>query len=206
MQPFDTHTGVAAPLLRDNVDTDAIIPSREMNRVSKTGLAEALFAPWRYQPGGRVEEPDFVLNKPRFRTATMLIGGDNFGCGSSREFAVWALVDFGIRVIMAPSFGSIFFTNCLSNGVLPVVLQRTAIDGLARVALFEDIRVSLVECRVSASGRHWPFVLPDADRQRLLRGLDDIDQTLMHKSDLDAFKARDAQARDWARLKNTQTQ
>jgi 3-isopropylmalate/(R)-2-methylmalate dehydratase small subunit len=201
VQPFETHTGIAAPLVRDNVDTDAIIPSREMNRVSKTGLGEALFAPWRYKPGGRIENPDFVLNQQRFRHATMLLGGDNFGCGSSREFAVWALVDFGIRVIIAPSFGSIFFSNCLSNGILPVVLERTAVDALTRITLFDEIRVSLNTCQVSAGGRIWPFVLPDADRQRLLRGLDDIDQTLLHREDLEQFKERDAQQRPWARLK-----
>ncbi|MFK7887863.1 MAG: 3-isopropylmalate dehydratase small subunit [Gammaproteobacteria bacterium] len=200
MQRFDTHVGIAAPLVRDNVDTDAIIPSREMNRVSKTGLAEALFAPWRYQPGGRIEEPKFILNQQRFRSATILLGGDNFGCGSSREFAVWALVDFGIRVIIAPSFGSIFFSNCLSNGILPVVLERTAVDALARLALFEEFRVSLVENQLTASGRHWPFVLPDVDRQRLLRGLDDIDQSLLHESDLKQFKTRDAQSRGWAKI------
>lgn len=200
MQPFETHTGIAAPLVRDNVDTDAIIPSREMNRVSKSGLGEALFAPWRYQSGGRIENPEFVLNQQRFRNASMLLGGDNFGCGSSREFAVWALLDFGIRVIIAPSFGSIFFSNCLSNGILPVVLERTAVDALARVALFDEIRVSLNTCQVSASGRSWPFVLPDADRQRLLRGLDDIDQILLYRDDLSAFKQRDAKERAWARL------
>ena len=125
MQPFAAHCGVAAPLLRSNVDTDAIIPSREMGRVSKRGLSIGLFANWRYaDPRARIPNPEFVLNQPAYAGASILLGGDNFGCGSSREHAVWALAEFGIRAILAPSFGAIFQKNCIANGLLPARLSR----------------------------------------------------------------------------------
>ena len=115
MEKFQVHQGVAAPLLRINIDTDAIIPSREMKRVSKHGLGDGLFAAWRYTlPGGREPNPDFILNQSPFDQASILLAGTNFGCGSSREHAVWALVEYGIRAIIAPSFGSIFYNNCMN--------------------------------------------------------------------------------------------
>ena len=201
MQPFDRHTGIAAPLLQDNIDTDAIIPSREMNRVSKTGLGVALFAQWRYQagaPGKRVERDEFILNQPGFREATILLGGANFGCGSSREYAVWGLVDFGIRSIIAPSFGAIFYNNCLSNGVLPVRLDRADVASIAAGAA--QVEVDLERRAVIASSGRYEFRIDELDRSRLLGGLDDIDQTLRYRDDLDAFLVRDAAARPWARL------
>lgn len=201
MQPFDRHCGIAAPLLQDNIDTDAIIPSREMNRVSKTGLGSALFAAWRYQagaPGVRPEVKDFILNQPAYRAATILLGGANFGCGSSREYAVWGLVDFGIRSIIAPSFGAIFYSNCLSNGVLPVRLERAHIERIAAAAA--QVEVNLELCEVIASCGRYPFEIDELDRSRLLAGLDDIDQTLRYRDDLDAYLARDAGLRPWARL------
>ena len=132
MLKFDVLTAVAAPLLRANVDTDAIIPSREMKSVSKTGLAAGLFAGWRYtQIGGREPDPDFVLNQPAYAGAQVLLAGENFGCGSSREHAVWALLEFGIRAIIAPSFAPIFRMNCVRNGILPVCLPAATIAALA---------------------------------------------------------------------------
>ena len=129
MEKFTTLTAIAAPLLRINIDTDAIIPSREMKRVSKDGLAEGLFAGWRYQtPGSREENPDFILNQAPYRQARILLSGINFGCGSSREHAVWALHEWGIRAVIAPSFGSIFQGNCVRNGIVPVVLDNAIVE------------------------------------------------------------------------------
>ena len=130
MKSFVTHRGIAAPLLKINIDTDAIMPSREMKTVSKTGLGKSLFASWRFINRGTDEEklnPEFVLNQEEYSQASILLTGRNMGCGSSREFAVWSLVDFGIRAIIAPSFGSIFFTNCIRTGLLPIVLDEQAI-------------------------------------------------------------------------------
>ena len=132
MEPFTDLTAVAAPLIRANVDTDAIIPSREMKSVSKSGLADGLFAGWRYREiGGRDPDPAFVLNRPEYAGARILLGGENFGCGSSREHAVWALVEFGIRAIVAPSFSPIFYGKCVRNGLLPIRLPAEVIATLA---------------------------------------------------------------------------
>ncbi|MBT9470562.1 MAG: 3-isopropylmalate dehydratase small subunit [Pseudomonadota bacterium] len=203
MQPFTTLTAVAAPLIRPNIDTDAIIPSREMKTVSKTGLAEGLFAGWRYQSvGGRTPDPDFVLNRLEYRGAQILLGGDNFGCGSSREHAVWALAEYGFRAIIAPSFNSIFYNNCIRNGVVPVVLDAGAIDALAaQVApdpLKHKLTVDLTARRVlGPSGEGWPFSLDDEQRLMLLEGLDVIDLTLKDAPLLEAFRMQDRIVRPW---------
>ena len=134
MKAFITHQGIAAPLLRVNIDTDAIIPSREMRRVSKQGLGEGLFAGWRYldeDPDQRRPRPDFVLNRSEYANASILLSGDNFGCGSSREHAVWALVEYGFRAVIAPSFGSIFYGNAARNGLLPVRLPGESVAALS---------------------------------------------------------------------------
>ena len=126
MKPFTRHASIAAPMMQPNIDTDAIIPSREMKRVSRKGLGEGLFAGWRYiSAGTRDENPNFVLNEARYEGCSILVAGPNFGCGSSREHAVWALVDFGVRAVIAPSFGDIFRRNCVRNGVLPALLDQT---------------------------------------------------------------------------------
>jgi len=136
MQRFRILTATAAPLLRDNVDTDAIIPSREITSVSKQGLGLGLFAGWRYRPGGgREPNPDFVLNQPRFAAARILVAGENFGCGSSREHAVWALADHGFRAIIAVSFAPIFHDNCINNGLLALSLPRVMVAALAQALL-----------------------------------------------------------------------
>ena len=158
MDKFTELTAIAAPLLRINVDTDAIIPSREMKRVSKEGLGEGLFAGWRYtEPGSRNEDPDFILNREPWRQAQVLLSGANFGCGSSREHAVWALAEWGIRVIVAPSFGAIFYGNCMRNGILPIVLPEDRIQALA-AQVEEDpdknrISVDLVKCLITGPNR-----------------------------------------------------
>lgn len=195
-EPFTTLTSIAAPLLRDNVDTDAIIPSREMKSTGKTGLAGGLFAGWRYCDAARTPNPDFVLNQPEYRDATLLLGGRNFGCGSSREHAVWALAEYGIRCIIAPSFAPIFHGNCIRNGILPVVLPFEATASLAGA----ECHVDLAAQTVSSGGAHWPFAMEGEAKAMLLEGLDAIDLTLKHRDAIQAFHARDRAQRPWVYL------
>ena len=197
---------MAAPLLLANIDTDAIIPSREMKTVGKTGLKDGLFAGWRYtQIGGREPRPDFALNQPEYAGAAVVLGGDNFGCGSSREHAVWALKEYGFRAVIAPGFNPIFFGNCVRNGVVPVVLPREAVEALAAQVQADPARnqvgVDLERQRVTApDGAEYPFTLTEEHRLALLHGLDAIDLTLRHRDDIDAFVARDRAARPWVFL------
>lgn len=180
MEKFIRLTGIAAPLFRPNVDTDAIIPSREMKRVSKEGLGEGMFADWRYSDvANRVENPDFVLNRAPFRQAPILLAGANFGCGSSREHAVWALKDYGVRCVIAPSFGAIFQGNCVRNGILPLVLPEPEVAALVAAAGPAPLTIDLEALTVhSADGRTLSFSIPPADREMLLEGLDAIGVTL----------------------------
>ncbi len=203
MDSFTVHRGVAAPLLRINVDTDAIIPSREMKRVSKTGLGEGLFAGWRYlEPGGREPNPDFVLNQPAYAGASILLAGVNFGCGSSREHAVWALKEYGIRAIVAPSFGAIFYNNCIRNGLLPVELPEHAVQALADASSGgATLRVDLQACEVQApTGEVYRFTIQPALREMLLEGLDPVALTLKLLPQIEAFQAADRQERPWVWL------
>jgi 3-isopropylmalate/(R)-2-methylmalate dehydratase small subunit len=206
MEKFTRLTAIAAPLLRINVDTDAIIPSREMKSVSKKGLAAGLFAGWRYlTPGSRDENPDFVLNQPPYREAKIILSGTNFGCGSSREHAVWALQEWGIRAIIAPSFGAIFQGNCVRNGILPVVLPDEVVQSLAAQVQAAPatnlVTVDLVECRVIApDGTAHPFSIGTGDREMLLEGLDGIALTLKRDAEIQAFQARDRERRPWIYL------
>ncbi len=206
MEKFDTLTAVAAPLLRDNIDTDAIIPSREMKSVSKTGLSAGLFAGWRYTAiGGREPNPEFVLNKPQFSGTRIILGGSNFGCGSSREHAVWALHEYGIRAVIAPSFSPIFFGNCIRNGIVPVRLPAATVAALAawveqdpathRVTV--DLTAQSVSTPAGASHR---FELDDEPRAMLLEGLDAIDLTLKQRPAIAAFRERDRRERPWIYL------
>ncbi len=198
--PFTRLTAIAAPLIRDNIDTDAIIPSREMTSTGKTGLAGGLFAAWRYlTPGGRDPNPDFVLNQPGFNGAQMLLGGSNFGCGSSREHAVWALSEYGIRAILAPSFAPIFAGNCTRNGIVPVALPADVIAEIA--AEGGPVTVDLETQTVSLNdGRNWAFEIGAEARAMLLEGLDAIDLTLKHKAEIAAFQAADRTERPWIYL------
>jgi 3-isopropylmalate/(R)-2-methylmalate dehydratase small subunit len=196
-------TSIAAPLLRINVDTDAIIPSREMKRVSKEGLSDGMFAGWRYtEPGGRIENPDFILNQDPYRNAEILLSGMNFGCGSSREHAVWALAEWGIRCIIAPSFGAIFYGNCVRNGILPVVLSNDVVESLARTveADPEKNRINVdLETRsvVTSDGETYSFEIADGDREMLMEGLDAIAVTMKRDDEILAFQARDRLQRPW---------
>jgi 3-isopropylmalate/(R)-2-methylmalate dehydratase small subunit len=206
MEKFTTLTAIAAPLLRINVDTDAIIPSREMKKVSKTGLADGLFAGWRYMaPGSREENPDFVLNREPYRRARILLSGANFGCGSSREHAVWALHEWGIRAIIAPSFGAIFQGNCVRNSILPVVLDEAVVEAIAAQVEADPERnlvtVDLRSCEVTAPDctRH-RFTIAAADRQMLLEGLDAIALTMKRDEEIRAFQERDRLRRPWVYL------
>ena len=209
MDKFTRLTAIAAPLLRINIDTDAIIPSREMKRVSKDGLSEGLFAGWRYrEPGSREENPDFILNREPYRQARILLSGINFGCGSSREHAVWALREWGIRAIIAPSYGSIFQGNCVRNGILPVLLDNTLVEDLAEQVQSDpaqrQVTVDLTTCMVTApDGRQHPFPIPDADREMLLEGLDAIAVTLKRDAEILAFRERDLINRPWIYLPRT---
>ena len=202
-EPFTILTATAAPLLRDNIDTDAIIPSREMKSTGKTGLADGLFSAWRYlTPGGRDPDPDFILNQPAFADAQMLLGGSNFGCGSSREHAVWALAEYGIRAVIAPSFAPIFAGNCTRNGIVPVVLTPETIAEIA--ADGGPVTVDLKQQQVQlADGRAWAFEIGAEARAMLLEGLDAIDLTFKHKAEIAAFQAADRMARPWIYLGET---
>ena len=203
MQAFTRLQGIAAPLPIDNVDTDAIIPSKETQSVSRSGYGDKLFANWRYLPGTRVPNPDFVLNQTPFDQAVVLIGGSNFGCGSSREAAVWALVQFGIRAVIAESFGAIFRNNCIRNGVLPVTLTRGSLDRLlesSRTTGFH-LTIDLQTLTVQTSDlQTWNFEMGALDREMLLHGLDEIALTLSRRKEIIAFRDEDRQRRPWVYL------
>jgi 3-isopropylmalate/(R)-2-methylmalate dehydratase small subunit len=201
MDPVTVVEGIAAPLLRENIDTDVIIPSRDITSPSREGLGGKAFAPWRFvQPGGE-ENPEFVLNRPPWRQARILITGANFGCGSSREMAVWALWQWGLRCIVAPSFGAIFRNNCVRNGLLPVELPGAVVTQLAASAqahaLVLTVDLQLGELR-GPGGIHHRFELPADDRDMLLSGQDAIDRTWQWRDAIEAFEARDRLARPWA--------
>jgi 3-isopropylmalate/(R)-2-methylmalate dehydratase small subunit len=202
--PLTHLTAIAAPLLRDNVDTDAIIPSREMKTVGKTGLAEGLFAGWRYERiGSRVPEPSFVLNQPAYAGARILLCGRNFGCGSSREHAVWALAEYGFQAIFAPSFAPIFEANCLRNGILPGRLSRDEIEQLAQLATRPEeprpITIDVERGSVQCGDLSMHFPLDAEAREMLLTGRDAIALTLADggAATIDAWLERDAIRRPW---------
>jgi 3-isopropylmalate/(R)-2-methylmalate dehydratase small subunit len=199
-EPVTRITGVAAPLLRANVDTDVIIRIDRLTTNRPSELAPYAFEALRYRADGS-EEPSFILNRAPFRGAPILVAGPNFGCGSSREPAVWALMGLGIRCVIAPSFGDIFQGNCFQNGVLPVELPEADVDALAVAAESgEPVTVDLREQRVTTSSRSWSFALPALRKQSLLEGLDDLDLALQDLPLVLAWEERDRQARPWAWL------
>ncbi len=188
-------SGIAAPLLRANIDTDAIIPSREIRGVGKTGLAAGLFASWRYHGVTREPKPDFILSQPDYANAIILVAGENFGCGSSREHAVWALHEFGFRAVIAPSFAPIFQGNCIRNGIIPVVLAAAQICLLGR-----EVSVDLTTQRVASGAHSFAFAINPEAKAMLSEGLDAIDLTLKHAAAIAAFHAQDGQNRPWIYL------
>ena len=200
MEKFTVLTGVAAPLPMVNVDTDMIIPKQYLKTIERTGLGRGLFDEMRYDEEGR-ERPDFVLNQPAYRNAEVLIAGENFGCGSSREHAPWALLDFGIRCVIAPSFADIFFNNCFKNGILPIVLPKEQVDVLmedARRGANARMTVDLEAQTVTTSdGQVIAFEVEPFRKHCLLNGLDDIGLSLQKASAIDAFEAQAATARPW---------
>jgi 3-isopropylmalate/(R)-2-methylmalate dehydratase small subunit len=193
MLPFRVHTGIAAPLDHPNVDTDQIIPKQFLKRVERTGFGQFLFYDWRYSADGS-PDPSFVLNDARYEGASVLLAGRNFGCGSSREHAPWALLDYGFRAIIAPSFADIFQNNCAKNGVLPVTLQEAEVAELTRRAREAEgyrVTVDLELCEVrDGRGFKAAFAVDDFRRQCLLEGLDDIGLTLRHESRIRQFESR----------------
>ena len=201
MQKFNKLTSVAAPLPMINIDTDKIIPKNYLKTIKRTGLGKALFAEIRYDEAGQ-EKPDFVLNKPAYRKAQILVTGENFGCGSSREHAPWALLDFGIRCVISTSFADIFYNNCFKNGILPIKVTPEQLDKLmddanrgANATLTVDLETQEIR------GPDGGVIKFDVDAHRkhcLLEGLDDIGLTMQKENTITAFEAKAAVARPWA--------
>ncbi len=193
MQPFTRVTGIVAPLDRVNVDTDQIIPKQFLKRIERTGFGQFLFYDWRYLDDGR-PNPDFILNHPGYQGATILVTGRNFGCGSSREHAPWALLDYGFRAIIAPSFADIFYNNCFKNGMLPVTLPEETVRLLMERALARPgyrATVDLEACRITdEEGLEVTFTIDPFRRYCLLNGLDDIGLTLQHEDKIRAYEER----------------
>ncbi len=187
MIPFIRHTGKAAAFIRENIDTDLIIPKQFLTTILRSGLGRHLFHDLRYREDGS-EDPAFVLNREPGRSATLLLGGANFGCGSSREHAPWALMDFGFRAVLAPSFADIFRTNAFKNGLLPAVVEPEALEALA--AAPGAITVDLEALTLAQDGRTYPFACEPWGRSALLEGLDEIEATLRRLPAIEAFEAR----------------
>ncbi|WP_375257009.1 3-isopropylmalate dehydratase small subunit [Citreimonas sp.] len=200
MEKFQTLTGIAAPMPLVNIDTDMIIPKQFLKTIKRTGLGKHAFDEMRYDDQGN-EIPDFVLNQPQYRDAQILVTGDNFGCGSSREHAPWALKDFGIRAIVSTSYADIFYNNCFKNGLLPIVLPRDAVDALMKDAekgsnarMTVDLEAQTV---TSSDGESFSFDIDPFRKHCLLNGLDDIALSLEKAPAIEAFEAQAAQARPW---------
>jgi len=191
MDAFRKHTGLVAPLDRANIDTDQIIPKQFLKRVERTGFGQFLFYDWRYLPDGQLN-PSFVLNEPRYKEASILVTGKNFGCGSSREHAPWALQEYGFSAIIAPSFADIFANNCFKNGMLPITLPDEEVDMIVRLAeqldnykLTVDLERQVIE---DAEGNSLTFKVGEFQRYCLLEGLDDIGLTLRHEADITTYE------------------
>jgi 3-isopropylmalate dehydratase small subunit len=199
MQKFDQLTGPAAPMPMANIDTDQIIPKQFLKRIDREGLAEGLFYDFRYDMDGQIK-PDFVLNQPAYKGVSILVAGDNFGCGSSREHAPWALMDYGIRCVISSSFADIFFNNCFSNGLLPVTLKPEEVHALMAEAKGGNhvFSVDLETQTVTApSGQTFGFEIDAGRKEKMLKGLDAIGETLMHETDIDRFEAQRRMTRAW---------
>lgn len=199
MEAIRNVTGVAAPVMAPNTSTDILIPSREITSASREGYGPKLFAAWRYNPDGS-ENTAFVLNRPPWRESRILIAGENFGCGSSREMAVWALVQFGIRCIVAPSYAPIFRENCLRNGLLPVVLPQAEVEklGVHAQSSPRGWTVDLESCSVTMpEGAQLAFEIDAREREQLLQGLDPIGVTMRQAPAIAAFIAADRRSRPW---------
>lgn len=218
-KPFRQHVGIVAPMLLNNIDTDQIIPSREMKKVSKEGLGEGLFAGQRYlqndfkpspnklhaNPQTRIPNPDFILNKPAYSNATILLSCKNFGCGSSREHAAWSLKEYGVKAIVAESFGSIFRINCLRNGIVPISLTeievKTIYNWICLDRASNSVTIDVEHSRVILNNSvYFNFILEPHFQEMLVNGLDFISSTLRHKNNIDLFILKDKSLRPWAYL------
>ena len=212
MEKFTVHKGVVIPLDRSNVDTDAIIPKQYLKSISRSGFGPTLFDDWRYEKAGepgmdhskRAIKKDFVLNQPRYQGGSILLARENFGCGSSREHAVWALEDFGIRAVIAPSFADIFYNNCFKNGILPIVLSEEKVDSLFSetsmmdgYSLTIDLEKQQVIEKDDLHTETTSFEVDSVRKHCLLNGLDDIDLTLEHADDIRAYEAKRKQTAPW---------
>ncbi|MFO1124142.1 MAG: 3-isopropylmalate dehydratase small subunit [Methylocystis sp.] len=201
MEKFVTLTGVAAPLPIMNVDTDMIIPKQYLKTIQRTGLGKGLFSEMRYREDG-AENPDFVLNQPAYRGASILVAGDNFGCGSSREHAPWALLDFGVRCVISTSFADIFYNNCFKNGILPITVSQTELDKLmddanrgANATLTVDLEAQEIR---GPDGGVIKFEIDPFRKHCLLKGLDDIGLTLQKAAKIDDYEKRTEAKRPWS--------
>ena len=209
MRKFEKHTGIVVPIDRADVDTDSIIPKQYLKSIERTGFGPALFDAWRYldegQPGmdhsKRRLNPDFVLNQPRYHDASILLARDNYGCGSSREHAPWAMLDYGFHAVIAPSFADIFYNNCFKNGLLPIVLPRAAVDELFSECLaLPGYRLSIdlpQQQVVAPGGRVYGFDIDPFRKDCLLKGLDDIGLTLQYVDDIRTYEARRRKEAPW---------
>ncbi len=197
MNPFKKLTGIAAPYPLNNIDTDMIIPKLFLRTIKRTGLGKGLFYESRFDMEGK-ENPDFVLNREPFRKANIIIGGDNFGCGSSREHAAWSLLDFGITSVIAPSFGDIFYNNSFKNGILPIVLPQDQVDALVKYAeTGREITIDLEQQKVVAGNEVYTFDVDPFRKHCLINGLDDIGLTLEKKTFIDSYEETRAAQRPW---------
>lgn len=201
MEALRKHKGIAAPLDRANVDTDLIIPKQFLKKIERTGFGVHLFHEQRYlDDAGSKENPEFILNQEPYRKATILLGRENFGCGSSREHAPWALEDFGFRVIVAPSFADIFYNNCFKNGVLPVKLSDSQVDEIFQYVngnVGAEVEADLEACEIRAGGKVYPFQVDSSRREALLNGWDDIGLTLRHAEKIDSFEKTYEEKNPW---------
>ncbi|MEO3776715.1 3-isopropylmalate dehydratase small subunit [Micromonospora sp. B11E3] len=201
MEKFVTHLGVAAPLARSNVNTDDIVPARFLKTIRRTGFADALFANWRYINDDKAPNPDFELNQSAYADATILVAGPNFGCGSSREHAPWALREFGFRCIIAPSFADIFYNNCFNSSILPVVLDKSTVEDIqATLAGQEQYKLQIdlpAQTVAMPDGRTFGFDLDPFKKSALLEGLDSVDWTLSRKGEILAYEERRRKEAPW---------
>jgi 3-isopropylmalate/(R)-2-methylmalate dehydratase small subunit len=200
MEKFEKISGIAAPMPLINIDTDMIIPKQFLKTIKRSGLGVNLFDEMRYDDNGD-EIPDFVLNKPAYRSSEIIVAGDNFGCGSSREHAPWAIKDFGIRCVIAPAFADIFYNNCFKNGILPITLPQDQVDVLMKDAekgANARVEVDLVAQQITTSdGEVFSFEVDEFKKRCLLEGLDDIGQTFQKVAAIDSFEAKASNARPW---------
>jgi 3-isopropylmalate/(R)-2-methylmalate dehydratase small subunit len=192
MQPFNTHSGVVAPMDRVNVDTDQMVPKQFLKALTREGFGRILFYDWRYLQPGERPNPDFVLNFPRYKGASVLLARANFGCGSSREHAPWGVMDYGFRAIIAPSYADIFYNNCFKNGILPAILSEEQVDELFKRTEKEEgysLSIDLPNQTIQDNhGLNYKFEIAPARKEVLLKGLDDIGQSMQHAAAIDAYE------------------